>query len=690
MRRFSLLIMFITLQFSTLSANSLKDGVINLNSLQEHHYKTFALQGKVPLYWSRFVTENERESIQPTCSLSLPGIWTDLPTKTGPLPERGYATFIVKVIPPRDSMILAVKLPAIRTAYRLYMDSTLITSVGTPANTADSAIPAYLPHAVSLPYSKKPFHLIFHVSNYDNNKGGPWKLIYIGSESRIFRQRTMALAYDLFFIGILTFFVFIHGTTSHFTENQKEKRALGALLGFSLSMLLRTMLTGERFLYFLFPDVSPHLWVRIEYITLFTAGVFFHNFVHNTLKNFSSTVINNAVILCGLIFTTLVLFTPLLMHARIIPFFQVLVFLIMIYQMIIAYKARKEPGLRSIIILISILILFATAFHDIVASYDMAVPLLLSPLANMIVIMLQTLIITTEQAIMYKQRLGMAQRLSEINHTLNRFVPTKMLELLNTNSEQVCAGIHKETKLTVMVADIRGFTALSERMTPEMSFAFINRFLATVSPLVAGNNGFINNFIGDAFIAIFPGKPSDAVDSALEIQQKLFSSELFSSYMLEIPLRLGIGIEYGNTAIGILGGTNRIENAVIGNTLEQASRLESLTKETGAYILISETINTLLSDEKYFTRDLGNDPQKILNTRIYDLFVDQDSPESKRKRRTLEQLRQALYYIDTEQFEEARRVLTMIPPEIASHDPAILFLLNNNSLEETTISKPSR
>lgn len=677
MKKCSFLVTFLILFFTPLSANSISDGTINLKTLKKHHYKTYALQGKVPLYWNQFLKENERSSIFPTCSLSLPGIWNEIPTPIGKLPETGYCTFIVKVIPPKDSMTLAMKLPAIRTAYRLYMDSALITSVGIPATTADSAKPAYLPHAVSLPYSSEPFHLIFHVSNFDNNKGGPWKLIYIGSEDRIFRQRTMALAYDLFFIGILTFFVFIHGTTSHFTENQKEKRALGALLGFSLSMLIRTMLTGERFLYFLFPDLSPHIWVRLEYITLFTAGVFFHNFVHNTLKTYSSTIINRAVIFCGAMFTALVLLTPLATHSRIIPFFQALVFIIMIYQVIIAYKARKEPGLRSIVILISILILFATAFHDIVATYDMAIPLLLSPLANMIVIMLQTLIITTEQAKMYKQRLAMAQRLGEINHTLNRFVPSKVLDLLNTNSEQVCAGIQKEKELTVMVADIRGFTALSERMTPEMSFAFINRFLAAVSPFVTGHNGFINNFIGDAFIAIFPGKPSDAVDSALEIQQELISSELFSSYMLDIPLKLGIGIEFGNTSLGILGGTNRIENAVIGSTLEQASRLESLTKDTGAYILISQRINALLPDEKYFTRDLGNDPQNILKDRMYDLFVDLDSPESKRKRRTLDQLRQALYYIDKQQFEEAHRVLTNIPAEVASHDPAIAYLLSS-------------
>lgn len=668
--------MCILFLFSAAAGTSLRNGILDLSNLKKEHYRTYALQGKVPLYWREFLGSDDISTAIPTCSLTLPGIWNNIPTENGNLPGTGFATFSIKVIPPRDSMILAVKLPAIRTAYNLYMDSTRITSVGKPAVFPEDAVPAYQPHAVSLPYSDRPFHLIFHVSNFDNNKGGPWKLIYIGNENRIFRQRTMALSYDLFFIGILTFFVFIHGTTTHFTEDKREKKALGALLIFTFSMLLRTMLTGERFLYFLYPEVPAHLWVRLEYITLFTAGVFFHYFIHNSLIKQSSALINSAVIFCGSVFTLLVLFTPLAMHSRIIPFFQVLVFIIMIYQLLIAYKARKEPGLRSIVILISILILFATAFHDIVATYDMAIPLLLSPLANMIVIMLQTLIITTEQAKMYKQRLAMAQRLGEINHTLNRFVPRKILELLNTDSEKVSAGIQKECELTIMVADIRGFTALSERMTPEMSFAFINRFLATVSPFVTSHNGFINNFIGDAFIAIFPGHPRDAVNAALEIQKELASSELFSSYMLEIPLRLGIGIEFGNTAIGILGGTNRIENAVIGKTLEQASRLESLTKETGAYILLSETVNGLLEKESYFTRDLGKDPQAILKTRIYDLFIDLDSPESKRKRRTLEQFRQALFYIDKGQYDEARETLEKIPSEIAAHDPAIGYLIS--------------
>ena len=78
---------------------------------------------------------------------------------------------------------------------------------------------------------------------------------------------------------------------------------------------------------------------------------------------------------------------------------------------------------------------------------------------------------------------------------------------------------HKD--VTVLFTDIRGYTTISEQMTPEENFSFINAYNLRMGPIIQDNNGFVNQYLGDAIMALFPSKPQDALTSAIEIQNKL-------------------------------------------------------------------------------------------------------------------------------------------------------------------------
>lgn len=688
MKQCSILILLL---ISILSADNITihNGSVNLKMLTAASDQYQAIQGTVPLYWNRFLSfeDLQSRSIPDPISLELPGVWNELNNGRDSATAIGYGTVVISVIPPMQDVPLKLKLPAIRTAYRLYQDSVFITSVGIPGISKDEAKPGYLPHTVSLRPSDKPFKLLFHISNFDNNKGGPWKKIFIGSASAIDLLRKKSLAYDLFLMGTLIFFVFISSTTYHFSETNEKRRALVALALFTFSIVVRTALTGERFLYYLFPEVPAHFFVKLEYISFFTAGIFFHLYVHYSFEKWSIPAIKNFVIYGGLLFIAMVVFTPLHIHSQVIPVFQINVFLIMMYQTIIAYRSRREEGVRSIVLLISILFLLVTAIHDILNSYtSTAISYSLAPLGNMIVVLLQTVLVSTEHASALRSRLTMAKRLQEINTTLNRFVPEKIFSLMSKTPETIEPGHQLETDLTIMVADIRNFTALSERMSPEMNFSFINRFLNAVAPYVTKHNGFINNFIGDAFVAVFTGSPVHAVRSAIDIQKELINGDLFSPYMLDESIRLGVGIHTGVTNVGIAGGNTRMENTLLGESVVVASRLEELTKETGAYILVSERVLESLPQDYYNVRYLGKDYQKFQQENIYELFIDLESPDTKRKRRTQKLVEQAVHFINYQQFDKALESLERISDDVAKHDVAIAYLKNYCTEEEDSDS----
>ena len=110
--------------------------------------------------------------------------------------------------------------------------------------------------------------------------------------------------------------------------------------------------------------------------------------------------------------------------------------------------------------------------------------------------------------------------LASLNRVYERFVPREFIDLLKKKSIlEIHLGDQVSQKMTVMFADIRGWTTLLEKMTPTEAFSFINAYLRRVSPVIKECNGFIDQYYGDGVMALFPGTPDDAVRAAVGMQR---------------------------------------------------------------------------------------------------------------------------------------------------------------------------
>ncbi len=103
-----------------------------------------------------------------------------------------------------------------------------------------------------------------------------------------------------------------------------------------------------------------------------------------------------------------------------------------------------------------------------------------------------------------------------------RFVPQEFFEHLNKNSVlDIKLGDQTLKEMTILFSDIRAFTSISEGMTPQENFLFINSYLKEVGPIIRDHNGFIDKYIGDAIMALFPRNAEDALKSAIEMQRQI-------------------------------------------------------------------------------------------------------------------------------------------------------------------------
>jgi class 3 adenylate cyclase len=187
----------------------------------------------------------------------------------------------------------------------------------------------------------------------------------------------------------------------------------------------------------------------------------------------------------------------------------------------------------------------------------------------------------------------------------SRFVPREFLHTLgHADLTTVQLGDARERTLTVLFADLRRFTALSEHLTPAETFAFLNDCFARLGPPIREHGGFVDKYIGDAIMALFPEDPAQAVRAALAMQKAV--AEVPAPRGHGERLGLGIGVHVGSVMMGTIGEERRFEATVISDAVNLAARLESLTKQMGCSLLVSGAIAHELPDDLVpHIRELG-------------------------------------------------------------------------------------
>ncbi len=196
------------------------------------------------------------------------------------------------------------------------------------------------------------------------------------------------------------------------------------------------------------------------------------------------------------------------------------------------------------------------------------------------------------------------QELSLTNQALTRFVPDEFLKHIDRGRIlDVQLGDQIQKTMTILFCDIRNFTSLSEQMTPEENFQFINSYLGLMGPIVREHQGFIDKYIGDAIMALF-----DCADHALEAAIAMLRS--IAQYILPekpdwFPIQSGFGLNTGELMLGTIGEQHRMDTTVISDAVNLAARMEGLTKYYGVSLIVSDmTFSTLSNSTQYHSRFL--------------------------------------------------------------------------------------
>jgi len=189
-----------------------------------------------------------------------------------------------------------------------------------------------------------------------------------------------------------------------------------------------------------------------------------------------------------------------------------------------------------------------------------------------------------------RSRLRLYQEKHLLRDTISRYVSPEMCEEILRNPALLQLGGRRQ-EVTVLFADIKGFTAMSENMKPEEVVEVLNRYFTEMVDLVFKYQGTLDKYVGDALMAVF-GVPvpladaaTRAVECAVSMQRRLAQMQAQG----RTPIRgMRIGINTGDAIVGNIGSDKRMDFTVIGDAVNVASRLQELAKELEADTLVSE------------------------------------------------------------------------------------------------------
>jgi len=300
-----------------------------------------------------------------------------------------------------------------------------------------------------------------------------------------------------------------------------------------------------------------------------------------------------------------------------------------------------------------------------------------------------------ESSLLYEKSIHQAEEreaaMRKVFDATEKFVPYQFLKSLGHEViTDVKLGDQAEKVVTVLFTDIRDYTSISEKMTPEETFGFICLFNARMGPIVRKHQGFINQYLGDSIMAIFPVNAVHALEAAIEIQREIQLFNKLQEHKNKPRIQIGVGLHTGSLIMGITGDQDRMDACTISDTVNTASRVESLTKHYKASILLSEeSLKQIEHPEVFHLRNLGlvQLKGKLSSINVYECFSSNTDEELQQKVETLSFFNEGVACYLNQSFENANHAFKKVLQIDENDSTARFFYLHTKQIVDSGVDE---
>ncbi|AKP27996.1 Adenylate/guanylate cyclase catalytic domain protein [Leptospira interrogans serovar Manilae] len=440
-----------------------------------------------------------------------------------------------------------------------------------------------------------------------------------------------------------------------------------------------------------FEVIYDTTWItRIEYSSVSLLAPLFLLFMQDYFygrAKFSKVLF--AILILNVVIALTTLVEPFRYTMTSLRLWQISILPTLVYLLYFMSKAVYLRKKDAILLATSMFTVVFIAVYDVIDSIFFQSGIRFTQFAYFLFVVALTTILANRFISLYRQSEDLNIELShqklELARQKNaffRFVPVQFLNVLGKNSAvEVNLGDSVLKEMSVLFTDIRSFTTISEQMTPEENFRFINDYLASMEPVVQRHEGFVDKFMGDGILALFSGdgeitrshqtSADKAILAAIEMKKKVQTINAQAKDSHFRGLKIGIGINTENLMLGTVGSRSRLDTTVIGDTVNVASRLESLTNLYRADILITKsTLSAMTIADNLAIREIDSVVVKGKTDPIiiYEIYEADEPLIRKLKDATLSLITRGIILYKVADFQEAlinfEQALKIFPEDI--------------------------
>ena len=419
----------------TTKAPQAVNGVLDLTSWDFENDGIVQLNGEWELYWRQLLSPEDflqENMVKKTGVFTIPGRWDGREIEGVRQCGDGYATFRITVHIRPDDKLKAIRIRDASSAYRLWIDGKEIARNGVVGTSRKAMTPQYLVQVKPLRCERATLELILQVSNFNHRKGGVWEPIFFGNEDPVHKRQHLHWAFDMFLFGGLLIMSLYHAGL--YLLRRKDPSAV-FFAAFCLTVGIRIIVTGDRFLTYLFPGLSWEFVYTTELLTVTLSIPLMLTFVFSLYGEKGSKVVLRLVQGIGLLWSLIAIVTTARTSSHLVIPFQFVTLFAYFYITFILVNATVKKREGAAIMLAGFLVLFVTVINDILNTNDALYTLLIAPAGLLALVFSQSFVLSLRYSRAFSAVEQLSGELEQKNIALAKLDRLKNEFLANTSHE---------------------------------------------------------------------------------------------------------------------------------------------------------------------------------------------------------------------------------------------------------------
>ncbi|HVO68021.1 MAG TPA: PAS domain S-box protein [Syntrophales bacterium] len=338
-------------------------GVIDLTDWNFELKGPVDLKGEYAFYWNSRIAPGDFTATsrpRPSGFVQVPGYWNDYRLDGQKLPGHGYATYRLTILLGKTRDPLAIEIPEVSTAYRLFVNQNEMASVGVAGESMETSTPRQYPVRLTFTPVSDRVTLLIQVSNFHHRRGGLWPLMTLGKQKTLVELDERKRQLDFFLLGG-SFIMAIYHLALFLARRKIRSTLYFGILCFLIGLRLFT--TDQRYILQILPSLNWDMLVKLEYLSFYLAVPVFGLFLQSLFAVFSRNVLR-LVLLIGLAFSLIVIVAPVGVFSYTLPLYEVITMAIIFYAFYLMLSSPIRGYMEPSVFLIGMSALCITVIND--------------------------------------------------------------------------------------------------------------------------------------------------------------------------------------------------------------------------------------------------------------------------------------------------------------------------------------